>query len=172
MVQKRTAEDSGAAVDRNGVPLGRACLSERYWNRTVSAEVGSADHEFGEIPVSTDQYGNAPAQPAYQPVPQQPAMYAPQPVFVQAPPSNGIGIAGFVTGLLGLVLCWVPWLGVLLAGVGIVLSGIGISTGKKKGASTGLAIAGLVCGILALIPAIIILVALLSVASEIATYTP
>lgn len=171
-MQNRTAEDQRGRSGPHWRQLGRACLSDGYWNRTVSAEVGSADHEFGEIPVSTDQYGNPPAQPAYQPVPQQPVIYAQQPVFVQAPPSNGIGIAGFVTGLLGLILCWVPWLGVLLAGVGIVLSGIGISTGKKKGASTGLAIAGLVCGIIALIPAIIILVALLSVASEIATYAP
>lgn len=122
--------------------------------------------------MSTDQYGNQPAQQAYQPVPQQPGVYAQQPVYVQTPPSNGIGIAGFVTGLLGLILCWVPWLGILLAGVGIVLSGIGISSGKKTGASTGLAIAGLVCGIIALIPAIIILVALLSVASEVATFAP
>ena len=125
-------------------------------------------------PVSTDQYGTAPAQPEYQgaPVPQQP-MYAPQQVFVQAAaPTNGLGVAGFVTGLLGLILCWVPWLGVLLAGIGVVLSGIGISTGKKKGASTGLAIAGLVCGIIALIPAVIIMVALFSVASELSTYNP
>ena len=47
------------------------------------------------------------------------------------------------TGLLGLVLCWVPWIGILLAGVGIVLSGIAIPQGKKKGAGNGLAIAGL-----------------------------
>jgi len=125
--------------------------------------------------VSTDQYGTAPAQPEYQggPVPQQP-MYAPQQVFVQAAaPTNGLGVAGFVTGLLGLVLCWVPWLGILLAGVGIVLSGIAIPQGKKKGAGIGLAIAGLVCGIIALIPAIIIMVALFQVASELSTtYAP
>jgi hypothetical protein len=125
--------------------------------------------------VSTDQYGNAPAQPEYQgqPVPQQQGYGYPQQVIVQAaPPSNGLGIAGFVTGLLGLILCWVPWLGVLLAGVGVVLSGIGIAQGKKKGASIGLAIAGLVCGIIALIPAIIIMAALFSVASELSTYNP
>ena len=125
--------------------------------------------------MSTDQYGTAPAQPEYQggPVPQQP-MYAPQQVFVQAAaPTNGLGVAGFVTGLLGLVLCWVPWLGILLAGVGIVLSGIAIPQGKKKGAGIGLAIAGLVCGIIALIPAIIIMVALFQVASELSTtYAP
>ena len=132
--------------------------------------------------MSTEQYDSSyqqqqpPAPQGYQPpAPQpygapvaQPYGYAPVP---QAP-SNGIGIAGFVCGLVGLVLCWVPWLGLLLALVGIALSAVGISQGKKKGASIGLAIAGLVCGIIALIPAIIILVALLSVASEIATYAP
>lgn len=126
--------------------------------------------------MSTDQYGTAPVQPDYQggmpPAPPQQVFYAQAPVFVQAPPSNGLGIAGFVTGLLGLLLCWVPWLGILLAGVGIVLSGAGISTGKKKGASIGLAVAGLVCGIIALIPAIIVMVALFSVAAELSTYTP
>jgi hypothetical protein len=126
--------------------------------------------------VSTDQYGTAPAQPEYQggvpPVPPQQYGYAQPPVFVQTAPTNGLGVAGFVTGLLGLVLCWVPWLGILLAGVGIVLSGIGISTGKKKGMSIGLAIAGLVCGIIALIPAVIVLVALFSVASELSNFAP
>ena len=127
--------------------------------------------------MSTDQYGTAPVQPEYQggvpPVPQQQVVYAQQPVFVQtAAPTNGLGVAGFVTGLLGLVLCWVPWLGVLLAGVGVVLSGVAIPQGKKKGASNGLAIAGLVCGIIALIPAVIIMVALFSVASEISQYAP
>jgi hypothetical protein len=94
--------------------------------------------------------------------------YAPQPVFVQTPaqPGNGLGVAGFVTGLLGLIFCWVPALGIVLAVVGVILSGVGIATGKKKGASTGLAIAGLVLGIIALIPAIIILAAAASVASS------
>jgi hypothetical protein len=82
------------------------------------------------------------------------------------PATNGIGVAGFVTGLLGLVLCWVPWLGILLAIVGTALSGVGIAQGKKKGQSVGLAIAGLVCGIIALIPAVLIMVALFSVASQ------
>ena len=131
----------------------------------------------GETPVSTDQYGTAPVQPEYQggmpPVPPQQVVYAQQPVFVQtAAPTNGLGVAGFVTGLLGLVLCWVPWLGILLAGVGIVLSGVAIPQGKKKGASNGLAIAGLVCGIIALIPAIIVMVAIFSVASELSQLTP
>jgi len=59
-----------------------------------------------------------------------------------------------VTGLVGLVLFWVPILGLLLAGTGIVLSSVGMSQGRKTGASIGLAIAGLVCGIVGVIPAL------------------
>src|SRR4051794_5502903 len=107
-------------------------------------------------------YGGQYGAPGQQPMPQ-PGYGYPMPV---QQPSNGLGIAGFVTGLVGLVLCWVPWLGVLLAIVGVALSGVGIAQGKKKGMTIGLAIAGLVCGIIALIPAIIIMVALFSVASQ------
>src|SRR4051794_32775982 len=107
-------------------------------------------------------YGGQNPAPGQQPMPY-PGYGYPMPV---QQPNNGLGIAGFVTGLVGLVLCWVPWLGVLLAIVGVALSGVGIAQGKKKGMTIGLAIAGLVCGIIALIPAIIIMVALFSVASQ------
>jgi hypothetical protein len=117
---------------------------------------------------------SAPAPQGYNaPAPQGYAAPAPPPYgYAVAPPapSNGIGIAGFVCGLVGLVLCWVPWLGLLLALVGIALSAVGISQGKKKGASIGLPIAGLVCGIIAVIPQIFVLVALFSVASQLSTY--
>lgn len=116
--------------------------------------------------MSTDQYGTqpAPAQPYGQP----PVQYAqPQTVIVQgAAPGNGLGVAGFVTGLLGLIFCWVPALGIVLAVLGVILGGVGIATGKKKGAPTGLAIAGLVLGIIALIPAFVIMSAVASVGSS------
>jgi hypothetical protein len=54
-------------------------------------------------------------------------------------------------------------LGITLALLGVILGGVGISTGKKKGAPTGLAIAGLVLGIIALIPAFIVIGAVASV---------
>ena len=128
--------------------------------------------------MTTEQYDSSypqnpqpPAPQGYQaPAPQ--AYAAPQPYGDAAAPqapSNGLGVAGFVTGLIGLVLCWVPWFGMLLGLVGIVLSGIGISQGKKKGASTGLAIAGLVCGILAVLVWIVLLAYVLSVASQFST---
>jgi hypothetical protein len=69
------------------------------------------------------------------------------PYPVQAPSNNGLAIAGFVTALVGLVLFWVPFLGVVLSGTGLVLSAVGISQGKKTGGPTGLGVAGLVLGI-------------------------
>ena len=128
--------------------------------------------------MTTEQYDSSypqnpppPAPQAY-PAPQGYAAPAPMPYgYPAAPqaPSNGLGVAGFVTGLIGLVLCWVPWFGMLLGLVGIVLSAIGISQGKKKGASTGLAIAGLVCGILAVLVWIVLLAFVVSVASQFST---
>ena len=131
----------------------------------------------GEPPRPEDggsPYGAGPGWGAPQgPPPQQPMPYGPPPgyapvgypAYAPPAPTNGVGVAGFVTGLVGLVLCWIPFLGFLLAGTGVVLSGVGISQGRKTGASTGLAIAGLVCGIIGAIPGLLVLAAFLSAAS-------
>ena len=109
-----------------------------------------------------EPYGQAPQGYA-------PQGYAPQTVIVQAParPGNGLGVAGFVTGLLGLIFCWVPAFGVVLALLGVILGGVGIATGRKKGAPIGLAVSGLVLGIVALIPAVVILSAAASIAGSV-----
>ncbi len=85
--------------------------------------------------------------------------YAYQPVLV-AQPSNGMGVAGFVTGLLGLLLCWVPGLGIVLGSLGVVLGGFGMSAGRKNGTGTGLALTGMILAIVSLVPAFIVLATL------------
>ncbi|NYJ05832.1 DUF4190 domain-containing protein [Petropleomorpha daqingensis] len=133
--------------------------------------------------MTTEQYDSSyPQNPQQPPAPQGYQAPAPQPYGAPvaqpygypAPQAqaqgNGLGIAGFVCGLVGLILCWVPWFGMLLGVVGIVLSGIAISQGKKRGTSTGLAIAGLVCGILAVLAFVLLLAFVFSVASSINTY--
>lgn len=57
----------------------------------------------------------------------------------QAPSSNGLGTAGFVLALLGLILCWVPMVNFALWILGLILSLIGVFKRPR-----GLAIAGLV----------------------------
>ena len=68
-----------------------------------------------------------------------------QQVFIQqapAPKSNGIGTAGFVLALIGLILCWIPILWLL----GVIFSFIGVFRAPR-----GLAIAGLVISFIGII---------------------
>ncbi len=70
---------------------------------------------------------------------------------------NGMGVAGFVLALLGLLLCWVPILNWILWILGLVFSIIGMFKPKK-----GLAIAGLVISCLYIIVAFVVIGALFS----------
>ncbi|MFT4187325.1 MAG: DUF4190 domain-containing protein [Aeromicrobium sp.] len=73
--------------------------------------------------------------------------------------SNGLATAGFVLSLIGLLLCWIPivnFLGILLGVLGVVLAGVGLAASKKRGAGKGLAIVGVVLGILAVVFAFMI----------------
>jgi hypothetical protein len=74
--------------------------------------------------------------------PQQPTVY------VQAQPSNGLGIAGFITSLVGLITCG------LLCPIGLLLSLIAIFKRPR-----GFAIAGLIIGLVGTaIPIVIFLI--------------
>jgi hypothetical protein len=69
----------------------------------------------------------------------------------QQPPGNGMAVAGMVLGIIGLVLCWVPFLGWVCAIVGVILAVLGMGKAKKIGGKgKGMAVAGLVCGIIGL----------------------
>jgi len=71
------------------------------------------------------------------------------------PPRNGLGTAGFVLGLLGLLFSFIPLVGVIawpLVVVGLVLSIVGIArAGSGKATNRGLAIAGAVLSVLGLV---------------------
>jgi|GEM_PF-4277315 len=67
-------------------------------------------------------------------------------------------VGGFVCSVLGLVLIWVPFLGVVLGVVGIILSLTGRGQAKARNASTGLAIAGLAIGCVTVVLWVVFLV--------------
>ncbi|MGH3420956.1 MAG: hypothetical protein ACRDOD_15390 [Streptosporangiaceae bacterium] len=80
--------------------------------------------------------------------------YAPQP-----PPSsmisaagNGIGTAGGVTGIVGIALFWLPFIGVILGVIAVSLSGVGLQRANRMTGmpAKGMAITGIVCGSVAL----------------------
>ncbi|GLY69139.1 DUF4190 domain-containing protein [Amycolatopsis taiwanensis] len=84
-------------------------------------------------------------QPPYQPhLPQGP--YQPQ-------VTKRIVIGGMVTGIVGLVFGWYLFqIGFILGLVAVILSGVGLNTANtKNGSGRGMAMAGLVCGILAVL---------------------
>ena len=66
-----------------------------------------------------------------------------------------MGIASLVLGIITVVICWIPcfgWFAIIPAIVGIILGACGINAAKKNnGQGKGVAIAGLVLSIIALI---------------------
>ena len=48
--------------------------------------------------------------------------------------SDPMGVAGFVSGLIGLLMSWlVPVGGIVLGALGIILGGVGVSRGRQAG---------------------------------------
>ncbi|HWN29619.1 MAG TPA: DUF4190 domain-containing protein [Actinomycetospora sp.] len=88
-----------------------------------------------------------------QPFNQYPGPYGPQPPY--APPSNGMATAGFVVALVGAVLALIPFLGIvawLISPVGLVLSVVGTNmAARRQGSGRGLAVAGIVLGVVGLL---------------------
>jgi hypothetical protein len=75
------------------------------------------------------------------------------PVFIvqEKKTTNGIGTAGFVLALIGLIFCWVPVLDWILWILGTILSAIGCAKEPR-----GLAIAGLAISVIGIIFIILI----------------
>lgn len=108
------------------------------------------------------------AAPGYNPPPQgytpPPAAYQPpqgyqpgpgpvpyanvMPVAVYNP--TGKAIAGLITGILSIVFCWIPFIGIILGIVGIVTGNQG-----RRSTSKGMAMAGLATGIVGIVLSVI-----------------
>jgi len=69
----------------------------------------------------------------------------------EAPPKNGLGTAGFVLALVTVFFGWIPVLGWITWGLGLIFSFIGVLRKPK-----GLAIAGLVISLFGLIMLIVV----------------
>jgi hypothetical protein len=90
--------------------------------------------------------------------------YTPGPAMQQG---NGMAVAGLVLGIIGLVLCWFPFVGWLLALLGIIFGGLGMGKANKlEGRGKGMAIAGLALGIVALLLGLVIFVFAMYVSKE------
>ena len=75
----------------------------------------------------------------------------------QANNGGGMAIASLVLGIIGVILCWIWYLGIPL-GVLAIIFGV-IARGKATPGNTGMATAGLVLGIVAVALALTIIIA-------------
>jgi type II secretory pathway pseudopilin PulG len=90
------------------------------------------------------------------------ATHAPPP-----PQGNGLAIAGLITGILSVVLCFLWFVGPILAILAIIFGAIGMSRAKKQGGrGKGAALAGLILGIVGIVLAIIVVAMLIFAASS------
>lgn len=90
-------------------------------------------------------------QPPYQQPQYQQPQYQPQ-YPTPEDPGKGLGIASMVIGIIGLCTGWCYGLGTILGIVGIVLAVISGNKSKEVGLKqNGLALAGLICSIIAVV---------------------
>jgi hypothetical protein len=101
------------------------------------------------------------------PMPTPPPMQtAPPQVVYQYPPAqptNGLAVAALVVGIVGLVLFWTVWGGVILGILGLVFGAVGLNKSNRGAPNKGMAVAGLTLGGIALVGSILFAVALVSV---------
>lgn len=114
-----------------------------------------------EQPYPQQPYQQQPYPQSYpqQPYPQ-PYQQPYPPAFPQQQRTNGLCVAGMICGIVSLCGFWVPFGGIVVAIVGAILSGVGmrqVSENPMFGGK-GMGIAGLICSLLALVPAVIIVV--------------
>ena len=88
----------------------------------------------------------SPAQPQEAPTgQQQPVVHVTQQV-VAVKPSNGVGTAAGVLGIVGIALIWVPFIGGLLCLLGLILGIVGLVKGRNESLPVGMAITGIATG--------------------------
>lgn len=80
---------------------------------------------------------------------------------------NGLAITSMVLGILGLVTCWLTFPGIILGILAIIFGGIGIARGRSDRVSNkGMAIAGLITGLIAVIVGSVLLVLAIQISND------
>ena len=107
--------------------------------------------------------GPAPGAPPGPPPAAPPGWYPPPgyqrpagPPWPQPPPSgtNGLAIASLVIGIVGLAICWIPFVGVGLPLLALGLGAAGLGRAHGTGPGRGPGIAGVILGALGLLGAV------------------
>lgn len=101
-----------------------------------------------------------PGYPAAQyPAAAYPAPAYPPPYYAAAQPQNGMGTASLVLGIIGVVLFFAIWPPVILGVLAVIFGAVGLGRAKRGVATNrGVALAGLILGIVAIVAPLLIIV--------------
>jgi len=106
-----------------------------------------------EVPGTSESTPQVPPDPTIPPTPGQPAQvvyHVTQPVM-----SNGLATAALVCGIVGLVLFWTVWVGLILGILAIVFGAVGRSRAALGAPNKSQATAGLWLGVAAVVVSIL-----------------
>lgn len=125
---------------------GSKILSNSSFCSTCGKPLGNIEVPVAQVNTPPTQFH--PKRPVAQPVyaSQQPQQANQTTVIVNERKSNGIGTAGFVFALLGIILSWVPLVDFIIWFLGLLFSFIGLFKAPR-----GLAITGFILSILGII---------------------
>jgi hypothetical protein len=125
--------------------------------------VDDRDSEHRQPPPSAEPPSAEPP-PAAQPPPRA-DVPPPEVVYVQQTPvpTNGLATAALVLGIIGAVLFWTVWAGILLGILATIFGAVGLSRTNRGAPNKGMAVAGLVLGVLAIIASVVFTVAIVNV---------
>jgi len=93
---------------------------------------------------------------------------APQVVYVQQThaPNNALATTALILGIVGVVLFWTFWFGIILGVLAIIFGAIGLSRAKSGAPNKGMAIAGLVLGIVSVVLGALFIVLIFSIGNS------
>jgi hypothetical protein len=112
----------------------------------------------GYSPYPGQPYPGAPGQPGPAGPPGQGYPYPPPQYLTQYPQpatGNGKATAGLVLGILSIVLFWTTIFDAIPVILGVIFGFLGLNEAKRTGRSRGMAIAGIVCGFVGAVFAIV-----------------
>ncbi len=100
------------------------------------------------------QYGQAPPLDHSSPY-SQPSAYGPPPG--PGAPTNGLALGGFIVSVCAILFAWIPvvgFVGLVMGLVGAILAGLGVAKSRIVGTGKGLAVAGLILGVVSVVVSI------------------
>jgi hypothetical protein len=133
-------------------------------------------HPASPAPAVRDAVPGHGPQPGYGP----PAGYGPRPGYgppgypapyygppMMARKTSGMAVTGMVLGIVSLVFFWVWFASPVIALLGVIFSGVGISQCNRGQDGKGMAVAGLVCSLISLALWALIIIAVVNAFNEV-----